>query len=358
MLLLVLAASAQTVPHLQGIFLSLNSANAGYSVSQWAEEFAAMADVNITFAAVRAALAGTSNSTEGGCILGTYVAYYPTTLTPKACYRPAEVMADGDSPLGRLLTGAARNNVAVHITPAMPHTPFAWPHSPVAEYFGYLASLEADAFEDVWAAFPEHHETITGVYTALEEWNGLSWVRDNESIATDYLQPLASRVHGASGQAKIEVWASPYYVGNLTLHPTALSPQDYAAFWRRVWELAPDFSFIALQDSRGWQGNSDEEVAAALAELQKAAVATGRQLWSNVELFEGWPQPCIYPKHCGRHPAPIERVIKQLASEDAVVGGRHVAWEWGTCLSPFTNENTTALYRDYKAYLEAGVHGQ
>ena len=88
---------------------------------------------------------------------------------------------------------------------------------------------------------------------------------------------------------------------------------------------------------------------------QAAAAAAGRQLWSNVELFEGWPAPCEYPAKCGRHPAPIDRIVKQLASEDPYVGGRHIAWEWATCLSPYTNVNTSALYRDYAEYVGANV---
>ena len=150
--------------------------------------------------------------------------------------------------------------------------------------------------------------------------------------------------------------ASPYYVGNLTLHPTAQSTENYAAYWLDLWQAAPGLDFIALQDSRGWQGNSDEEVAVALGALQKAATAiAGKQLYSNVELFEGWPLPCEYPTPCGRHPAPIERIVAQLKSEDPFVGGHHIAWEWASCLSPFTNENTTKLYNDYVNYLTGDV---
>ena len=350
---LAAASAVLGVPRLDGVFLSLGSANANFTVAQWSAEFAAMARVGISFAAVRAAVAGTSNSTAGGCTLGTYVAYYNTTLKPSACYR-FRAGADGSSPLGRLLDGAARNGIKVHLTPAMPHSPFAWPHAPVPDYFAYLARLQADAFDDVLAAFPQHAGNIAGVYTALEEWNGPSWSKYNESIATDYLQPLAARVR--TGRPALQVWASPYYVGNLSLHPSALSAEAYAAFWRRIWQLAPDLGFVALQDSRGWQGNSDAEVAAALAALRAAADASGpgQELWSNVELFEGWPAPCVYPKPCGRHPAPMARIRAQLANEEGATGGRHVAWEWGTCLSPYTNADTAQLYRDYLGYLSSG----
>ena len=82
-----------------------------------------------------------------------------------------------------------------------------------------------------------------------------------------------------------------------------------------------------------------------------ARKSAGKQVWSNVELFEGWPLPCEYPKKCGRHPAPIERIIKQLQNEDPYVHG-HVAWEWMSCLSPNTNTNTSKLYDAYVEYLK------
>ena len=366
-MLSIAAAFVPTVPHLNGIFLSLYSADANYSASEWALEFEAMAAVGISFVGVRAALAGSSSATVGGCTLGTYTAYYPTTLTPSRCF----TQVNGGSALGNVLDGAALHGVKVHITPAMPHTPFAWPPSAKtqpnktdAEYFAQLTDLQASAFADIWAAFPQHHDTIVGVYTALEQWNGVGWMTESVAVpmATDYFEPLASRVRAASGSADLQVWASPYYVGNLTLHTTAQNASSYAAYWSRVWAAAPSFNWIALQDARGWQGNSDAEVAVALGALELAAAAAGpsQTLWSNVELFEGWfdnGTACAYPNKCGRHPAPIERVVKQLTSEDRFVAGRHIAWEWASCLSPRTNVNTSRLYSDYAKYVGADVTG-
>jgi hypothetical protein len=371
-------ALVPSVPHLRGIFLSLYSADAHLTAAQWDRECGAMAAVGIEFVAVRAALVGSGSATAGGCTLGTYTAYYPTTLAPAGCYTRAPAAAGGNA-LALLLDGAAAHGLAVHVTPAMPHTPFGWPPSAStqpnktdAAYFGELAELQAAAFEDVWAAFPQHARsgTLAGVYTALEQWNSnASWMNERVSkpMAADYFEPLAKRVHALVAaaaapqqqqqQQQLQVWASPYYVGNLTLHPTAASAASYAAYWAAVWAAAPSFGWIALQDSRGWQGNDDAEVALALAALQGAAAGAGpgQELWSNVELFEGWPLPCEYPTKCGRHPAPIARIVAQLASEDRFVGGRHIAWEWASCLSPFTNANTSKLYHDYAAYVGANA---
>ena len=102
------------------------------------------------------------------------------------------------------------------------------------------------------------------------------------------------------------------------------------------------------------ESSSDGEDAGPAKEH---VVRSAQALWSNVELFEGWPAPCEFPTKCGRHPAPIERIVKQLASEDPFVEGRHVAWEWATCLSPWTNANTSRLYADYALYVGANISG-
>ena len=111
---------------------------------------------------------------------------------------------------------------------------------------------------------------------------------------------------------------------------------------------------MALQDSRGYQGNTDEEVAAVLKPLSAAAAAAGQPLWTNVELFEAWPLNCTFPDSCGRHPAPMERIAAQLANEDPFAPSRHVAWEWLSSLSPYTSDDTAVLYADYKTYVNGG----
>jgi hypothetical protein len=53
--------------------------------------------------------------------------------------------------------------------------------------------------------------------------------------------------------------------------------------------------------------------------MAPASRRAGRELWSNVELFEVWPPNCA--GKCGRHPAPISRVIKQMANEGGLGPG-------------------------------------
>jgi hypothetical protein len=159
------SSNASSMPHLSGIFLSLYSVDLTYSQSQWDQEFEAMAKVGISFAAVRAAVQGTSNSTQqGACKLGSYEAFYPSKLTPAACYTQASSTSGGNT-LEYVLNAATKYGLKVHLTPAMPHTPYAWPNR--APYWSELTALQANVFIDVWTQFPQHHNTIIGAYIHL-----------------------------------------------------------------------------------------------------------------------------------------------------------------------------------------------
>lgn len=345
--------ASKGTPKLSGVFLSLYSQDGEYAEQQWDNEFAAMAALGIEFVAIRAALQGTSNDTSGGCVLGRYIAYYPTSLTPKSCYQVSSRKND----LMNILKAGQRHNIKVHLTPAMPHTPFAWPHVPYDQYYNSLTQLQLAAFLDVWRTYPEYQSVIGGVYTGLEVWNTYSWMKENNSLplATHYYEPLAQQIRNATGDVTLKVWASPYYVGNTTLHPAATSADSYAHFWLQMWMRAPSFDFIALQDSMGWQGNSFNEVKEVLEKLKAAAQNTSKIIMSNVELFEGWPAPCTFPKTCGRHPAPISRIVEQLSNEHPYVDA-HIAWEWISCLSPYTSNATLKLYNDYSAYISQDLY--
>ena len=155
--------------------------------------------------------------------------------------------------------------------------------------------------------------------------NTITTIRSGAGVANTqltcwYLNLIAVDVkHRLSPDLKI--WASPYAVYNWTLHNRTdsqergrlLNATAYGQFWANVWAAAPAFDFIAPQDSVGWMGNTLSEVKASLTALRSVALSAtpARELWSNVEVFEGWPAPCNFPVKCGRHPAPIGRVVNQ-----------------------------------------------
>ena len=145
------------------------------------------------------------------------------------------------------------------------------------------------------------YSIIDGVYTSLEECNMAGWMDDSKcSSACDTILNLLQSVRNQTGKASPQVWASPYYVGNFTLHPTAnLMPTQTSG---QNLESSTILRLDCSSDSMGWQGNSFGEVKEVLIDLQKVLGRNAhKQVWSNVELFEGGR--CLYPKKCGRHPA-------------------------------------------------------
>ena len=143
------------------------------------------------------------------------------------------------------------------------------------------------------------------------------------ALTGHYLEPLSRDIHNMTGTGSgsgTAVWASPYYVGNLTRHPdpgSYMTPRFYGDFWEQVFAMAPDLDFVAPQDSMGAQGNSFANVTTFLTELRGASTRAGRKMMSNVELFEVWPQSCQWSPttgNCkGRHPGePEDRPLLTL----------------------------------------------
>ena len=75
---------------------------------------------------------------------------------------------------------------------------------------------------------------MQGFYTDVEESNSIGELALTKDLVGHYLEPLARDIHalvanatnddsGADGGADsgVKVWASPYFVGNLSRHPSA-----------------------------------------------------------------------------------------------------------------------------------------
>jgi hypothetical protein len=354
------AASAAAAPRLTSTFLAI-SIGAKYDQRQWDREFEAMRKAGVRFVGARAALKGIDAfKPNADCVLGHFEAMYPASVYPAACRRPA-----GGSPLPRgalegVLSAANRTGIKVHLGPAIPRV-FVGKYE---ENFNHslrdamlaLARLHVEVMADVFTVFPDLKHVITGCYTDVELSN------DAYSTSPTMLDDAAV-YYAAIGRALktnttffgggMVVWSSPYYIGNLTRHgERGANATVFAEFYARLFaKTKPYFDAIALQDSRGYNGNTNPEVREALAALHARVAVPGLgQVWSNTEMFEGWKDgaPCAYPGPCGRHPAPWARVAAQLANE-APFASQRTAWEWLTCLSPYTNNATALLWKGYMA---------
>ena len=265
-----------------------------------------------------------------------------------------------------------RSNTQVHLGLAYPEgaANAAARTADATQYYRDYAWLQWGIAQDLWQRYgAAYNGTLRGFYTDLEEDNGVGYLGLASPLAGHFLQPLARDVRGLDPD--LLVWASPYYVANLTRHePTSIMDAAfYADFWGQIFEWAPDFGLIAPQDSQGAQGNSPrpttreahldagrragnsfENVTDYVDAMYASSLKHARPFWSNVELFETWPRSCQWPAACGRHPAPFERVKAQLANE-APRADALIAWEWESCLSPLHSNDTAALYGQYKEYV-------
>ena len=164
-------------------------------------------------------------------------------------------------------------------------------------YYRELASINWELAQWLWQLYGrEYSATLRGWYTDVEESNTRGELELMQDLVGHYLEPVARDIHEMTAKQAVPtiVWASPYYVGNLTRHPTAevMTPRFYADWWEQVLVWAPHLDLIAPQDSMGAQGNSFENVSTFLGELAAASRRASRKIYSNVELFEVWPTSC------------------------------------------------------------------
>ena len=97
---------------------------------------------------------------------------------------------------------------------------------------------------------------VQGWYTDVEESNVIGELQVMPDLVGHYLEPLARDLHEnltRSDNMTRPVWASPYYVYNLTRHPaeSIMTTRFYADWWGQVFVEAPHLDFIAPQDSMG-----------------------------------------------------------------------------------------------------------
>ena len=343
-----------SVPHLNGIFLSINGAQANWTQPQWEKDLRAMKAVGIEFFCPRAAADGDGSGPTDACPFGGFTSFFPSR---NPCFHASPGMPEGGA-LATLLAAAKAVGLKVHLGLAWPshvalHAVDKRINGSYSLYYRELAWLEWDTAVELWSLYGEkHRQDIAGIYTMVEESNSVGWFSQTTDLTGHYLEPLARDIK-QNLSSELLVWASPYYVGNLTRHkPTdIMDAQFYGDWWAQVLEWCPHLDLIAPQDSMGAQGNSFRNVTDFLGAMARGSRRVGRSIWSNVERFEVWP----LPEGKGRHPAPIERIKQQIANEVGLAD-KLIAWEWHSCLSPNAadiayGDVIKQRYLDYLAYV-------
>ena len=234
----------------------------------------------------------------------------------------------------------------------------------LADFARYTA-LQKEVAAGIWSIIPETHRALVGgVYAMTEPHNGhYPWDTEVEQISA-YFNGLAAFVKSTL-RSDLLVWDSPYITGNTTGDEDAkeghvMNVSDTAAWWSKVWKLAPSFDLIAIQDHLR-PGELVPERQRVLPAVAATAVAAGRSgMWANIELSGNRPDRTVPAPTRHNCVAKWPRVKAQLALESSLPHvTKRIAWEWTGCLSPNygpEGPNTSkALYAEYKAYIDAGV---
>eukprot|EP00051_Salpingoeca_urceolata_P006708 m.88759 g.88759 ORF g.88759 m.88759 type:complete len:492 (-) comp14954_c0_seq1:113-1588(-) len=346
-------SSWPSVPHLHGIFVAPTAATALWSEEQWRTDIRAMRAVGMTFFCLDPTARQVGRATPE-CPSGVYATLFPTRLGN--CFNQTGAVTSPGGTVGNVLRAAAAEGMGVHLGLALQNTrdpmsyqksgnvtalrEYAWMQWGIAQELYALASniSSSPSPNTRLSSFPHNGGSpLVGFYTVIEEANTVGWFSRARDLSGHYLESLAADIKNKLS-SDLAVWASPYYVGNMTRHNATdlMEPDFYGAFWEQLFRWSPHLDLIAPQDSMGAQGNSFENVTSFLSALSRGSSRAGRAIWSNVELFEVWPQSCQWPDTCeGRHPGPWQRIVQQLANESPwVTNGTLIAWEWYSCLSP------------------------
>ena len=219
------------------------------------------------------------------CPFGRYKTKFPPRYLPSACYEQQTGPA-GTAILTMLDALEEVGGLKMHLGLAYTfEATFG-----LADFARYTA-LQKEVAAGIWSIIPEAHRALVGgVYAMTEPHNGhYPWDTEVEQISA-YFNGLAAFVKSTL-RSDLLVWDSPYITGNTTGDEDAkqghvMNVSDTAAWWSKVWKLAPSFDLIAVQDHLGQAymssfHNVSEYFLAVAATSPLAAAECGRTLSSS-----------------------------------------------------------------------------
>ena len=355
-------------PRLDGIYVAPTNATLGWSPAQWEADLRAMREVGMSFFIFPHPAIAAQKPTDD-CPLGIFDAAFNLSglaplIAPMSvdCFRQVGRTDFEGGVVETVLHAAQSVGLRVHLGGAWTNLDVNVLYSSVGPARAF-AALQRGVLAHLWRNVVGRaalQDRVLGFYTEAEESNW--WPAEWWPLWTsEYLTPVASAIKSLA--PRLRAFASPYSIGNRTRYNESMAKGyvGYGNTWEAVLRAAPGLDFVAMQDSVGAQGNSQQNASDALGNVTRGAMAAGRdEGWANVEIFQTWPASCRWsPKsgNCkGRHPAPFARWRGQIEAEWAVLlearvaTPRMVAWEWYSCLSPNGGPDRNATRQNYEQY--------
>jgi hypothetical protein len=142
-----------------------------------------------------------------------------------------------------------------------------------------------------------------------EEIDDINW---HEPAATSALHSYLQRV---SDFLRLALPGAPVAISGFSnAHGP---PAQLEAFWRELLSAAPAIGTVLFQDGIGVRKLTLENLPRYLRAVRAATDATGRRLWSVVELFEQTGGPPLDSGEFRASAAPFSRVAAQMQVEAA-----------------------------------------
>ncbi len=296
---------------LNGAFVWLGW-NPGWNQARWSEELALMRDVGMDIIIT-------------GYSVNERIADYPTSLP--------SLTPSGHSPIEKILTDADAHGMDVYLGLILEN---AWWSQTDAAYYDGLAQLSMDVAAELYSLYSTH-PSLKGFYLP-EEIDNCRFTSEpaRQTLVQHLLKPVSDYIHTLNPQ--LIFCEAPFY------NPSCQQPADHGQWWIDTLTEAPHFDLVIPQDGIGARpGVITLEIIEDYFTAYKAACdATGRTLWSDLEVFEqvGVLDP----------PPTIDRIVSQIETEQPLVE-RIVIWEWGY-VTPHHSIRALDFTENYKRYFQ------
>jgi hypothetical protein len=212
------------------------------------------------------------------------------------------------SPLQMILELGETSNIEVII--GLVHDSDYWLRisQPSAAVARYLANRESRIVQLVTEIAPlsRNYRSFAGWFMN-EEIDDINW---HEPAATSVLHSYLQRV---SDYLRLALPGAPVAISGFSnAHGT---PAQLEVFWRELLSAAPAIGTVLFQDGIGARKLTLENLPRYLRAVRAATDATGRRLWSVVELFEQTGGAPLDSGEFRASAAPFPRVAAQLQVE-------------------------------------------
>jgi hypothetical protein len=264
-------------------------------------------------------------------------AYYPTKI-------PGFSTPDVTDSIQSILTDADENDMDVYLGLVMDDE---WWSNTTEEYLDGLTAKNIDVATELYSRYSSH-PSLKGFYLP-QEVDNCRWADSvmQQRLVQHLLKPVSDHINLLDKRhsfctAPFFNPSEKYIVDGI--ERSCIQPEEYEQWWTEIFNAAPHFDLVIPQDGIAAQPSriTLSVIEDYFTALKAACDATGRTLWSDLEVFEkvGVPHP----------PATPERILNQIAVEEPLVE-KIVIWEWAY-IAPHHSVRALDFYNNYQRHSE------